>query len=227
MIKNLLKNQNFPMKKTNPSSSEFLKTAKTLALKSLIVGAFLSLGVGLTLAGLGNFKTSWNDGDTLTAESLNDLAVEVVSLRDGDTLASQSLNDLAAEVKSLGEGIITSKLIYTKSENIGNNGWRDLNVGVLRNRKVFISLNYQTEENNIGGWGGQCTGFLHLNGNVNGSGIRRVLDCDSHTNNNDLDYNKEIDVIRIKSIGGHSDNLIFSVYPKGYTIKIYEIDGLW
>jgi hypothetical protein len=80
------------MKKINPSSSKFLQNAKALALKSLLVGAFFSLGIGLTLAVL---KTDWKDEDTLTASSLNTLAIEIQALG----LRAEELRDKVSEAE--------------------------------------------------------------------------------------------------------------------------------
>jgi hypothetical protein len=69
------------MKKTNSSSSKFSQNAKALALKSLLVGTFLSLGIGLVF-GLEAFKSDWERGDTVTPASLNALPAEIKRLGD-------------------------------------------------------------------------------------------------------------------------------------------------
>jgi hypothetical protein len=91
------------MKKINPSSSKFLQNAKALALKFLLVGAFFSLGIGLTLAVLEDLKTNWKTEDIPTASSINALAEEMKVLKAGVEVSKNKILKLKTHINEIGE----------------------------------------------------------------------------------------------------------------------------
>jgi hypothetical protein len=119
----------------------------------------------------------------------------------------------------------TRKLIYTTSSSIGTNGWRDLDTGKLRNKLLFVELDWTTKDLS-NGYYGNCVGFYKFFHHTDGIGEKTILNFDSHTNGIVNEPTKRLDMIRIKATRsiGNNPNLIFSIYPKSYTLKIYEVE---
>jgi hypothetical protein len=107
------------MKKTNPSPSKFSQNAKTLALKYLLVGTFLGLGIGLVF-NLEVFKSNLERGgnvNTKTSNPLNKLAVELKKLSDKTAELENSIKRNKSRTVQIFDGKIKPNGTGTLSES--------------------------------------------------------------------------------------------------------------
>ena len=107
------------MKKTNPLSLKLSQNTKILALKYLLIGTFLGLGVGLVF-NLEAFKSNLKKEDiknTITSDSLSSLAVELKRLNDKTAELENSMKKNSSRTVQIFDGEIKPNGTGTLSES--------------------------------------------------------------------------------------------------------------